>query len=678
MLDRSLIDLLREAGSVYWAGSSPPLGRFEASERIYNPDSDFREAPRLHRRFDIVMLVERDLGRFKAWPLIVDEALRLLKPGGLLLLRFFNGPLFSVFELKHLLHAWTAGHIRPELENYYPQSGAVLAGFRLLPGAQRPATIDAVAFGVISDGQETTRLHTFLDSVRALRRPDGLHCETLVCGPESLRTTVEARGDGTRLIVQSDDFLQQGWVTRKKNQLVANMSCPLVVIAHDRYVIPPDFLERLMEFGGDFDVLVCRQEMPDGRRFPDWVTYGSSWRGTFAAMLPYGEWCRYLYVNGGLMIARREVLSTIGWNELLFWNQYEDVELTRRMQAQGLVPRLARSVRVLTKEVRSRYIEWFETLPPSPDRFLLTQSTHRMFEGSEHVPASYRLGTRIRVGGSDPSRALEEGLRLGQEWTPQRSGADWDGLGYAELFVRLQQVPTTAVELRCTFAGDGAEMLEVLVNWVAMQTSVAAPGEVTIQIPAGALNTPNVHILLRRKTVEKAPVRLTSFRLVQLLEGGSSGGRRVFRFAAGQADVALLGRNWSNPEPWGVWSIASDAEVTLDLPDDSTQGLDLVIEAAAFVAPGKPYRICGISVDGVPICYLQMRPEVASYKVAVPQDLISGTGQLHLSFRAHGTLSPAGLGLNDDSRTLGVGLHSIAAAPAPAQHRQSTTRPFPM
>lgn len=663
MFDRGLIEVVQKAERVFWAGNAPPLARFEASERIYNPEHDFREPSRLHRRFDVVMLVERDLGRFKTWPLIVDEALRLLRPGGLLLLRFCNGPLFSVFELKHLLHAWTAGHIRPELENFSPHDGAILSGFRLLPEAQRPATIDGVTFGVINDGQATTGLHTFLDSVQALRRPDGLGCETLVCGPESLRTTVEARGDGTRLIAQPEEFSRQGWVTRKKNQLVASMSCPLGVIVHDRYVMPPDFLERLMEFGADFDVLVCRQEMPDGQRFPDWVTLGSGWRGTSPAMLPYGEWCRYLYVNGGIMIARRDVLRTIGWNELLLWNQAEDVELTRRLQAHGFVPRLARSVRVLTKGVRNRYIEWFETLPPSPDRFLLTQPTHRMFEGSEHVAETYHLGTRIHLGGSEPSRASEEGLRLGQEWTAGESGAEWNGQGYAELFVRLPRLPATALELRCAFTGDGAETLEVFVNWAAMQTSIAVPGEVSVRIPADTLHTPNVHISLRQKIAEKRPVHLTSFRLARPVQGGSNGGCRVYRFAAGQPDVALLGSNWSSPEPWGVWSTAS-AEVTLDLPDGGARGLDLVIEAMAFVAPGKPYRILGISVDGVPVCHLQMRGEVASYKVAVPQDLIAGTGQLRLGFHAHGVLSPAALGLSDDSRTLGVGLCSITATPA--------------
>jgi hypothetical protein len=233
-------------------------------------------------------------------------------------------------------------------------------------------------------------------------------------------------------------------------------------------------------------------------------------------------------------------------------------------------------------------------------------------------------------------------------------------------------VPTTAVELSCSFAGDGAETMEVFVNWVSMQARVAMPGEVTVEIPAGTLHTPNVHISLRQKSAislrrestQKTPVRLTSFRLARLQQGSSDGGPRVFGFAAGQSGVALLGSNWSDPEPWGVWSTAADAEVTLDLPDDCAQGLDLVIEAVAFVDPGKAFRILGISVEGVPLCHLQMRRDVARYEVAVPPDLIAATGQLRLGFHAHGVLSPARLGLGDDSRTLGVGLCSIAATPA--------------
>lgn len=669
MLDPSLIDLLQTAERVFWAGSAPPLARFEASTRIYDPDCDFRGPPALHRRFDIVMLVERDLGRFKSWPLIVDEALRLLKPGGLLLLRFHHGALFTNFELKHLLLGWTGGNVRPERETYYEQSGAVLAGFRLLPGAQRPATIDGVSFGVISDGQETARLHRFLDSVRAVRRPDGLACEALVCGPASLAPMLDARGDGTRLIVQSDEFSQQGWVTRKKNQLVAAMTSPLVVIAHDRYVIPPDFLERLTEFGADVDVLVCRQEMPDGRRFPDWVTYGSAWGGTYAAMLPYGEWCRYLFVNGGLMIARREVLHAIGWNELLFWNQYEDVELTRRLQAHGLVPRLARSLTVLTDGVRSRYIEWYETMPRAPDHYLLSQTTHPMFDGSEHVPAPYRAGTRIRLGDGSGGDPAGHGLRLGQEWTLGHDGAVWNGEGHAELFVRLERSPTTAVLVRCRFAEDGAEAqtLEAMVNWAPMQTRLAGASEIAIEIPAGTFSTLNVHVLLHQRGAAKSPLRLVEFRIGPVAEEGDGTARQVLGFAQGQAGVALLDRNWSNPEPWGVWSIAPDAAVMLDLPEGlaPATGLALEIEAAAFVAPGKPHRLCGISVDGLPLCHLQMSPDVARYTVALPHELIAGAQeaagarQVRLAFHAHGTLSPAALAINDDPRTLGVGLRSL-------------------
>ena len=35
-------------------------------------------------------------------------------------------------------------------------------------------------------------------------------------------------------------------------------------------------------------------------------------------MVEYGDYHPHLYVNGGVMIAKRHVLQTHAWNELLF------------------------------------------------------------------------------------------------------------------------------------------------------------------------------------------------------------------------------------------------------------------------------------------------------------------------------------------------------------------------
>ena len=55
------------------------------------------------------------------------------------------------------------------------------------------------------------------------------------------------------------------------------------------------------------------------------------------------------------------------WDELLFWSQGEDVELTRRMQQAGIVPAYADSVSLEVIESRNGYIASFEKGNPAPD-----------------------------------------------------------------------------------------------------------------------------------------------------------------------------------------------------------------------------------------------------------------------------------------------------------------------
>jgi hypothetical protein len=65
-------------------------------------------------------------------------------------------------------------------------------------------------------------------------------------------------------------------------------------------------------------------------------------------------------VNGGAILAKREVLQLFPWNELLYWNQGEDVELSRRMQQRSIYPRYARTLELVVLQVRDGYIESFE------------------------------------------------------------------------------------------------------------------------------------------------------------------------------------------------------------------------------------------------------------------------------------------------------------------------------
>jgi FkbM family methyltransferase len=408
--DAEIMRRLSLGQRVFWGGTCPPLSWFRCSNQIFDPSRNYRLSATEHQQYSIVYLNEKNLGEFKAWPLIIDEALRLLKPDGLLSLRMTNTSFLSIFELMHLINARTGMVVHHETID---EKGMVEIVIHNTSSCVRPADVDGLSFGVITNGQRDSHILDLVRSVFAMRNPRGIPIQILVCGPGSTVDFLSLNGLDVRHVPEPDDFQSLGWITRKKNLLIAAASQSISIIAHDRYLFPSAFIEQLHAYGGDFDVLVCRQTMQDGRRFPDWVALGAGWSWTHPSMLDYADWSRHLYVNGGLIIARTTVLKNVPWNELLFWNQAEDVELTRRLQAAGVVPRLAAKMEAITQTMRPGFMGGFQSTP-------LTFARH-LNSGHAYPDAEYpikRGGLTIcaRMGSEFSDHRVGCGVAVGPEW----------------------------------------------------------------------------------------------------------------------------------------------------------------------------------------------------------------------------------------------------------------------
>ncbi len=504
IIDFELKQLLESDARVFWAGARPPLARMHASDRIYDPDADHRLGADLHQGFDLVYLVERDLGRIKTWPLVVDEALRLLAPGGRLVIRMTNTPLLSVFELKHQIFAW--GDMAPVFEHEC-EDGASMFGVRSTRTARRAVALDGFSFGVITDGRRPEQLAAFLESVRAVRRAPTESVEVLVCGPASIRAGLATAFPEAIFVEASTGFEDRGWITRKKNQVVGRASQENVVIAHDRYTIEPDFIERMREFGADYAFMVCRQVRPDGRRFPDWVALGSEWSWSAPGMLDYGDWTRHLYINGGIMIAKASCLRAIPWNELLFWNQAEDVELTRRLRSLGHVPRLARRVTAVSCVWRAGTLESFEPLPLAPDRYLGPGPARA---DGVFVSPSLPSATIVRFGAAWTRTLARLGVHVDEHWKSGPGGLELPQGTFGEVSFRLQVPPEGTLVLRM-HVRHAERRLEVIVNDEPVQWQEEAPGELCVRVPRERFA---VNRVLRLHVRSRAPgFRLESLRV---------------------------------------------------------------------------------------------------------------------------------------------------------------------
>jgi len=421
MLESTLLGDITGDGLVFWAGMRRPSAGIHCSRALFDDTGDFRLAPCEHGRYRTVYLVEYDLGHHKQWPLIVDEALRLFEYGkqGTLFVRFSQSDLLSAFAFAAFLRRRSDFTFELAYQDAF-ESGTILYCIRCQREASQPG-LSSMEFAVITDGKRPGAVAHFIASVAAIRGIDLIDWSIAVCGPAQADAKLAHTDGRIRYIEAPIAHAGQGWITRKKNLIVDTSHADNLLIAHDRYGLPTEFLEQLFEFGADFSVVVPRQVDRHGEPFPDWVTIGSQWTRTGAAMLEYGDYSPHGYVNGGVIIAKRQVLARTAWNELLFWGQYEDVELSRALAAAGVTPRLARSVQLRVTAARPGYTRDFERLPYLPQHYAVPRFGAHL---TDKVAPEFAFGHSFAFGGRMTFEQMAEAGIVGarQDWTCSAAG----------------------------------------------------------------------------------------------------------------------------------------------------------------------------------------------------------------------------------------------------------------
>lgn len=408
-----------------------------SSADIFDPSRDYRLDPAFHENFDVVDLTAVDLAARKAWPVILDEALRLLRPGGTLTFRASNTRLVSFFELMRRVWIWNGGRVEL-VEQRVEEDGVHEASLRLTHDTPRDATLASMDFVVITDGAEPARLDRFIASAREAASAGGIDYKILVCSSSQIDTGLLAQyGDDCETLITQERF--PGWITRRKNLAAAHCRSENVLIVHDRYWLAPGFLEHVKQYGPDYSVLICRQIEPDGTRFPDLVATADDAVTTSAGLLEYDDWSPNVYMNGGAILAKRAVLTACPWNELLLWGQFEDVEWTRRLRDHGFEPRFSRLPTLVTTVPRDGYVEGFEPIPQDAARYI---APGRSLEGRNQFVPLARWLTSISLAGADPGQvALRTGVALDGAWSVGPDGARLPANRHGLIFFR----PTTSV-----------------------------------------------------------------------------------------------------------------------------------------------------------------------------------------------------------------------------------------
>jgi hypothetical protein len=132
-------------------------------------------------------------------------------------------------------------------------------------------------------------------------------------------------------------------------------------------------------------------------------------------------------------------------------------------------------------------------------------------------------------------------------------------------------------------------------------------------------------------------------------------------FAAGSPDIQLLKSGWSDPEPWGTWSIGLRSEINLSIKDRNGD-VAITLEGAAFLEPFLDRQEVSVEANGILIGQMifTSNNNELSHQFSVPRTLIAkAQGSVALAFVFTRTFSPADVGQSRDSRKLGIGLRKL-------------------
>jgi hypothetical protein len=127
-----------------------------------------------------------------------------------------------------------------------------------------------------------------------------------------------------------------------------------------------------------------------------------------------------------------------------------------------------------------------------------------------------------------------------------------------------------------------------------------------------------------------------------------------FKRPASQLSIYALTKDWNNREDWGSWSRGKDVSLTLPLPTEQARVLTLNLRA--FVNGAIPSQMVKVISDGNVLGnYSLIKFEDNIIKLDIPLSA-KQKGYINLELKIPNAASPASIGMDNDTRELGVGI----------------------
>lgn len=336
-----------------WLGRVCP---FKADLFDYGRMVNARAESGLHGTFDVVWMYERPTFEFPGWKLLLDEAIRLLKQSGTLVIRTVDSGTGTLWELKSILGRMVTVDVTL-LRQSKLKDGSVVSAYHIHRKFFEAYQNQNWTVGILTNGQKEDNVVQLMERFMQLRGKREV--EFLIAGPhlKSKPPTMVRY-----VTIPHADSLPR--ISEKKQKLLEAATHANVALFHDRYVINNDFFVGFDKFGYDFDFISIAQNYEGGEVFPGYAGLKDrSMRWQPPMFDPhYNTLFDGHFINGGLMIFKNHLKDAVNFNPLLLHNEAEDVEMSFILKDHGVMPRMNSYASATTVGLQPSYTGTFRNV----------------------------------------------------------------------------------------------------------------------------------------------------------------------------------------------------------------------------------------------------------------------------------------------------------------------------
>jgi len=230
-------------------------------------------------------------------------------------------------------------------------------------GKIKTDTIESWTFGIITSGGREAWLENIIKSIRQQAIPN---FEIIVCG-----TYFDRKEPNFRYIPfnRRDD---KGWITKKKNIIAREAKFQNLCIMHDRIFLDKNWFSGIKKWGNCFEVMAVPQFFEGTKeRFGDWVCNKGFSKETANDFIPlrggyleYKDWDIDVPTYAAITIIKKYIFEKNGFNETLYWNEYDDLLLHKSISSKGYILRMNPDAIVFSKTKSVFDLKWKHTFDP--------------------------------------------------------------------------------------------------------------------------------------------------------------------------------------------------------------------------------------------------------------------------------------------------------------------------